>query len=107
MAGDKAFRERVYSGGYDAASVLKTLLESEGIQILALGDPQARRLDRQEIFVLNEAQIDRARDIVAHFLAGEPLVDPKTHKSWRCTSCNELIEGQFTECWKCGGPRQA
>ena len=82
--------------------VLRTLLESEGIQIIALGTPHARRLDRQEIFVLNEAQLERAREIVRRFIDGQPLVDPKTYRSWRCRGCNELVEGQFDVCWKCG-----
>ena len=25
--------------------------------------------------------------------------------SWTCGGCGELIEGQFTECWQCGGSR--
>ncbi len=24
---------------------------------------------------------------------------------WKCTSCNEVIEGQFSECWNCGTSR--
>jgi hypothetical protein len=75
------------------------------IQIVSIATASARKAARQEIFALNEAQIDRAREIAARFVAGEPLVDPKTYKSWRCTACNELIEGQFDSCWKCGAQR--
>jgi len=26
-------------------------------------------------------------------------------KAWKCKSCGEAIEGQFTECWNCGKSR--
>jgi hypothetical protein len=26
-------------------------------------------------------------------------------KSWQCAGCDEEIEGQFSECWKCGRSR--
>lgn len=26
---------------------------------------------------------------------------------WTCANCGEQIEGQFTECWKCGSPKPA
>jgi hypothetical protein len=99
------FRERVYTGNWPDAGLLNTLLEKEDIQTFVAECAEARRSGRQEIYVLNEAQIERAREIAARFIAGEPLVDPKTHKSWRCRGCNELVEGQFDSCWKCGAAR--
>jgi hypothetical protein len=26
--------------------------------------------------------------------------------AWRCSGCGEQIEGQFSECWQCGTPRE-
>lgn len=26
-------------------------------------------------------------------------------RPWRCSGCGELVEPQFTECWKCQTPR--
>jgi len=26
-------------------------------------------------------------------------------ENWKCAGCGEEIEGQFTECWKCGAER--
>ncbi len=28
-------------------------------------------------------------------------------ENWNCAGCGEEIEGQFTECWKCGAARPA
>jgi hypothetical protein len=28
-------------------------------------------------------------------------------KPWKCDACGEEIEGQFTECWKCGQSRSS
>jgi len=30
---------------------------------------------------------------------------PASVDSWRCPSCGEQLEGQFTSCWKCGTAR--
>jgi hypothetical protein len=100
-----AFRERVYTGNWPEASLLNSLLETEEIQTVVVEALGARRGGPHEIYVLNESQIVRAREIVDRFVAGAPLVDPKTDRSWRCPHCNELIEGQFDVCWKCGRSR--
>lgn len=61
---------------------------------------------RLSVYVPEDADLDRARAIVGRYIRGEPLSDPKKIRSWRCPSCNELIEGQFLACWKCGRPKE-
>jgi len=43
------------------------------------------------------------------FVEGERIVkealSEKVMAVWKCDSCHEDIEGQFTECWKCGQSR--
>ena len=43
------------------------------------------------------------------FLEAKRIVDEalseKEAVGWKCSSCGEDIEGQFTECWNCGGSR--
>jgi len=99
MAGD-LFRERVYVGSWTNAALVNNLLEREGLATL-VGAARESRYQRA-IFVLDPDHLDHARDVVGRFLRGEPLDDPKSYTSWRCRSCNELIEGQFDLCWKCG-----
>lgn len=30
---------------------------------------------------------------------------PPALPAWRCAGCDESIEGQFFQCWRCGGSR--
>ena len=99
------FRERVYTGNWPEAGLINTLLQKEDIQTVVTSSGATRRSSQQEIYVINEAQVARAREIVVHFIAGQPLVDPKTYRSWRCRGCNELVEGQFDVCWNCGAAK--
>jgi len=45
------------------------------------------------------------------FIAAKRIVEAAlietTGSAWTCNSCGEEIEGQFTECWKCGASRLA
>jgi len=35
----------------------------------------------------------------------EEALSAKVTAAWKCHSCGEESEGQFTECWKCGNSR--
>jgi hypothetical protein len=50
---------------------------------------------------VNEADLPAAQLIIDEFRQGGPA---KTHPqpSWTCPKCGEVLEGQFTTCWKCG-----
>jgi hypothetical protein len=97
------FREQLYAGTWPDVALLDNLLQSEGIVTMVATNPRVRT--QSAVFALNEAQLDRAREIVTRFINHEPLVDPKSYRSWRCPRCNELVEGQFAACWKCGDLR--
>ncbi len=51
--------------------------------------------------MVEDFQQERARALVESVLAlgDEPATD------WRCGSCGEPVEGQFTACWSCGADR--
>jgi hypothetical protein len=53
-----------------------------------------------ELWVEDE-QLAEAKSILKKTMA--PLKSVK--KPWTCGGCGEEIEGQFTECWKCGRSR--
>ena len=39
-------------------------------------------------------------------LIAEYETRPKEHPPpWKCPKCGEKVEGQFSECWKCGAKR--
>lgn len=48
-----------------------------------------------------ELDFDRAQELIEQELHGPGLEEPP----WKCPSCGEQVEGQFTECWNCGGER--
>jgi hypothetical protein len=54
-----------------------------------------------ELWVVEDEKSTRAKAILKKTLA--PLASVK--KSWLCRGCGENIEGQFSECWKCGRDR--
>ena len=54
-----------------------------------------------EIWVVDDQDLDRARALVDAILATAHVSDPP----WRCPSCGEQMEGQFTDCWSCGASR--
>lgn len=55
-----------------------------------------------ELWVAEDADYARANAIVAEALRTDarPAAPP-----WTCPVCGERIEGQFTDCWRCGAPR--
>jgi len=54
-----------------------------------------------ELWVVEDEKYTKARAILKKSLA--PLESVK--KPWLCGDCGENIEGQFSECWKCGKER--
>ena len=54
-----------------------------------------------ELWVVDDRHADRARALVDAIVATAHVSEP----SWRCASCGEQMEGQFTDCWRCGASR--
>jgi hypothetical protein len=104
-SGNSACREVVFVGTWADVALLNGLLEREGIETVVAADRRATRF-RRAVYVLDSTQLESARDIVRHFVSGTPLENPRSYRSWRCAECNELIEGQFAACWKCGAARK-
>ena len=54
-----------------------------------------------EIWVIDDGDFDRARALVDVIVATAHASQPP----WHCASCGEQMEGQFTDCWRCGASR--
>ena len=54
-----------------------------------------------ELWVVDFRQVERAKKIVKEAL--NPQIGHLSQ--WECPDCNELLDGQFTACWKCGTER--
>ena len=54
-----------------------------------------------------ELWVEEGRFAEANAILKKTLAPIKAvRKPWRCQRCAEEIEGQFTECWKCGQSRR-
>lgn len=90
------------------AEYVKGLLAAEEITAIVLGAPlETIRGDipyspssLPSVWV-NEADVPVAQQIIAEFKQGGPAnIHPQPN--WTCPTCGEVLEGQFTTCWKCG-----
>jgi hypothetical protein len=89
--------------------IVRELIEDQGIDCalrndnlqMAIGSVSA--VDTwPEIWILNDPDIDRAREIFSDWQTGEQDTPP-----WTCPECGEEVEGQFTSCWRCSVERPA
>ena len=56
------------------------------------------------VWVMEDRDLARARELLDEFLAGRARRD--ADPDWRCPTCGERVEGQFEVCWNCGSPRE-
>jgi len=94
------------------AHLLKGILEAEEIPATvrgeelfgARGEAPLTAETCPSVWVLDEEHFERARELAALYSSGEA---PKGIRgpTWRCPSCGETHEPQFTECWHCGTAR--
>ncbi|MCB1868920.1 MAG: DUF2007 domain-containing protein [Gammaproteobacteria bacterium] len=88
------------------AQLLKDFLASYHIQTVVHGDYLIGAVGELPVqpfpvlWVLEERDFDRARELVKHFLTQE-MADG----DWQCTQCGECNEGQFNQCWNCARVR--
>jgi hypothetical protein len=54
-----------------------------------------------ELWISHDERLAEAQAILKKTLAPVKAVK----KAWVCWGCSEQIEGQFSECWKCGRER--
>jgi len=93
------------------AEYVRGLLSTEGIKAVvlgsalegALGDIPYAQSALPSVWV-NESDLPAAQRIIDEFRQGGPAkTDPQP--DWTCPKCGEVLEGQFTTCWKCGYSR--
>ena len=95
------------------AHFLKGLLASQGIEAEirgealfgARGELPVTTETCPSVWVLDDSQLDRALALIAEHDRRERPSD-SVGAPWRCPSCGEELEPQFTDCWRCGTARQ-
>jgi hypothetical protein len=93
------------------AHLIRGYLESEGIGAIVRGEFLTSGIgelpaDVCQVWVTVDSEAARAQHLLQQFLQGD-AARKHAHERWRCSRCNETIEGQFTDCWNCGAPRPA
>jgi len=106
--------KKVYDG-FDLAEVhiLKGILEAHSIdakveddQLLGLvGGVGYTEAVVPTVWILDDARYDEALAIVKEY--EEKRSSTNEGKKWICSVCQEEIEEQFTECWKCQSSRKS
>ena len=86
---------------------LKNVLETEGIRCWIKNELLSRLAGEvpfvecaMELHLLREEDRVRAEALLEAWRRGVTGGPP-----WTCAECGELLEGQFSACWKCGAPK--
>ncbi len=86
---------------------MRNLLETEGIRCVVrnmglfggAGELPPTAI-WPELWVERPVDYERAERVIREAQEAEPAKE-----GWTCRGCGERLEGQFTECWKCGRQR--
>ena len=98
---------RVYSAADPAdAHLVCALLKDNSIQAvvqgenlwMARGEVPLTPETAPSVWV-NEPDVKRARALIEQRERPSQSQAP----SWKCSRCGQVIEGQFSECWRCAG----
>ena len=96
----------VYSASsISLVSTYQNILEGNGIrcriknEFLSAGSGEIPFTECWPQLFVDDADFAEAKRIVEGALSVKEMI------AWKCGSCGEEIEGQFTECWKCGNSR--
>ena len=96
----------VYSASnISLVSIFRHILEEHGIkcwiknEFLSAGMGEIPPIECWPQICVEDADFARAEGIVAEAMTLQ------VRSAWQCASCGEQLEGQFTECWKCGKSR--
>lgn len=84
---------------------LKNVLVNEGLECITKNEHLTGVMGEiplnecwLEIWVTEDANYDRAKEIIDRALTSGPSTGPE----WECSGCGEKHDSQFTECWNCG-----
>lgn len=95
----------VYSASnISLVSIFQHILEGQGIncwiknEYLIAGIGEIPPIECWPQLCVDDDDFSNAKRIVDEALSVQEM------SAWKCASCGEEIEGQFSECWKCGTP---
>jgi len=107
-SGDKPMKKISDAGDLFSLTELKSFLEQEGIPCLlknelmiGLSGEVPINESSPQLWIANDDDEPRARELLREW----KTADEQPASDWGCPECHELVEGQFTSCWKCGTAR--
>ncbi len=86
-------------------SIMQNILEGSGIkcwlknEFLSAGIGEIPPIESWPQVCVEDDAYPEAKRIIDETLSAKEMTP------WKCDSCGEEIEGQFTECWNCGKNR--
>jgi hypothetical protein len=86
-------------------SIFQNILEGYGIhcrvknEFLHAGVGEIPPIECWPQLWVDDNDYEEAKRIVAEALSEQDV------PFWKCESCGEILEGQFSECWQCGASR--
>lgn len=90
------------------AHLIKGMLEAQGLRVIVKNDQLYGAFGElpvlPSVWILDDTLAAHADQLVVEFLGGT-AARRYGHERWTCAHCEETLEGQFTECWKCGASR--
>ena len=85
---------------------IRSILEAEGIEIFVKNEHLSGGIGElpaiecwPELWVKEDRDADRAELLIQEVRAQSGV--ESTSSTWTCPACGEVLEAQFTECWRC------
>jgi hypothetical protein len=101
--------KKIYSApNITMVGLVKDVLDSHGIptvirnQFLSAATGELPPIECwPELWITDDSRYEECRQLVEEILRTDNIpADP-----WQCPGCHEEIEGQFSQCWRCGAGR--
>lgn len=94
------------------AEVSRGRLEASGIEAFVSKDDVGGMRPHLQLshgvrLMVSQEHLELAREIL-HRNPPDDFIQESglgTTETWQCGGCGEVLEAQFTECWKCGSSR--
>lgn len=106
--------KRVYIAKHPTeAYMVKNFLETEGIAsevrgaalFGTLGGVPITEETLPSVWIIEDNQSERAIDFISRYEKGQGPPEAMG-LPWKCIKCGEIMEPQFTSCWRCGTDRK-
>ncbi|MHC4207226.1 MAG: putative signal transducing protein [Planctomycetota bacterium] len=56
------------------------------------------------VWIQDDGRYEQALNLIRQ-IENKKLNPPSGGSPWKCPNCDENMEAQYTDCWKCGTPR--